>query len=105
VDVTGGELAPDVWTWLQGWYTAQCDGLWEHSYGVAIDTIDNPGWSLRIDLADTSLHGKAYERSENHRGEHDWVVTWIADAQFQAACGPLNLSEALSRFREWARHV
>ena len=35
---------------LQEWYVAQCDGDWEHSYGVKIDTLDNPGWSLKVDL-------------------------------------------------------
>jgi hypothetical protein len=103
MDDTGGELGPDGLTWLQGWYAAQCDGLWEHSYGVAIDTVDNPGWSIRIDLAGTSLQGKAYERRENHRSEHDWVVSWIADGRFHAACGPLNLNEALQLFRQWAQ--
>jgi hypothetical protein len=30
------------------WYTKQCNGDWEHSYGIRIDTIDNPGWSLTL---------------------------------------------------------
>jgi Immunity protein 53 len=34
---------------LQVWYLAQCDGDWEHRHGVTIGTLDNPGWSLRID--------------------------------------------------------
>ncbi len=40
---------------LQRWYLGQCDGEWEHGYGVSIDTIDNPGWRLRVELADTAL--------------------------------------------------
>ena len=42
-------------TWLQSWFLEQCDGEWEHSYGVRVDTLDNPGWSLEIDLAGTAL--------------------------------------------------
>ncbi|MFE2849501.1 Imm53 family immunity protein, partial [Streptomyces scopuliridis] len=30
--------------WLQNWYTQQCDGDWEHEWGVKIATLDNPGW-------------------------------------------------------------
>lgn len=26
--------------WLQSWYLSNCDGEWEHGYGVAIDTLD-----------------------------------------------------------------
>jgi hypothetical protein len=43
--------------WLNNWYSSNCNGDWEHSYGVKIDTLDNPGWWLRIDLVDTPLHG------------------------------------------------
>jgi hypothetical protein len=39
---------------LQRWYVAQCNGEWEHSYGIEIGTLDNPGWSLRVDLKDTT---------------------------------------------------
>lgn len=45
---------------LQRWYRSQCNGDWEHSYGVKIDTLDNPGWSVTVELADTadaSHHG------------------------------------------------
>jgi hypothetical protein len=28
---------------LQDWYVSQCDGGWEHTYGISIDTLDNPG--------------------------------------------------------------
>jgi len=40
---------------LQDWYQLHCDGDWEHSYGVIIDTLDNPGWKLSVDLTDTLL--------------------------------------------------
>ncbi|WP_239135544.1 Imm53 family immunity protein, partial [Actinoplanes derwentensis] len=30
---------PDALTWLQGWYATQCDGDWEHEYGVSIETL------------------------------------------------------------------
>jgi hypothetical protein len=41
-------MTDDV-TWLTQWYLAQCNEDWEHSYGVAIGTLDNPGWSLEVD--------------------------------------------------------
>lgn len=43
--------------WLQDWYLQQCDGEWEHFYGVKIETLDNPGWYIEIDLNDTTLAG------------------------------------------------
>ena len=35
--------------WLMNWYSAQCDEDWEHQYGVKLETLDNPGWSLIIE--------------------------------------------------------
>jgi hypothetical protein len=40
---------------LQRWYAEQCDGKWEHSYGVRIETLDNPGWQITVDLNGTGL--------------------------------------------------
>ena len=88
---------------LEAWYHAQCDGEWEHEYGVTVETLDNPGWKLRIDLAGTELAGREFARREDHRSENDWLVCWVEGRQFQAACGPRNLRESLQTFLSWAR--
>lgn len=46
--------------WIQEWYKSNCDGYWEHMYGVKIDTLDNPGWIVHIDLIDTPLEQKEF---------------------------------------------
>ena len=58
---------------LQQWYAQQCDGTWEHQYGVAIDTLDNPGWSVTIDLDGTDLEGVLMEPISSDKGERDWL--------------------------------
>ena len=95
------EERPDVWTWLQAWYVAQCDDEWEHAYGIKVGTLDNPGWSVEIDLKDTALQAASYVKREVHRSEDDWCVTWIEETKFRGACGPTNLGEALHQFRMW----
>jgi len=92
----------NVLVWLQGWYAAQCDGDWEHERGVKIETLDNPGWAIRIDLEGTDLEGQEYPRHEADINTHNWVRAWTSDRAFHAACGPANLSEALTLFRSWA---
>lgn len=94
--------APGALTWLQAWYAAQCDGDWEHGGGISIDTLDNPGWSLRISLDGTVLAGRTLDRHEIHRSEHDWIIIEVVDNRFEAACGPLNLGEGVHEFRLWA---
>lgn len=92
---------PDVLTWLQAWYSAQCDGDWEHGSGIKIETLDNPGWWVEIDLEGTSLEAAQLERVEMRRSADDWSVTWLDGATFHAACGPANLTEALHTFRRF----
>jgi hypothetical protein len=94
---TGDEL-----TELQEWYLAQCDGDWEHSYGVTVTTLDNPGWDLRIDLHGTAAAGRVFERQTTHRTEDDWLVCRLDGETFHAAGGPGNLREALRVFLDWA---
>jgi hypothetical protein len=45
---------------LQRWYADQCNGDWEHKDGVEINTPDNPGWRVVIDLRDTALESTPF---------------------------------------------
>lgn len=93
----------DILGWLQSWYAAQCDGAWEHRWGIRIDTLDNPGWTVRIDIGETALEHRSYPQQSIERSDDDWVDTWRTRKTFEAACGPSNLNEVLSLFRTWAR--
>ncbi|WP_263597259.1 immunity 53 family protein [Metabacillus idriensis] len=58
---------------MQNWYLKQCDGDWEHQFGIRIDTLDNPGWSVKISITDTELLGKTFEKVEIERSSKDWI--------------------------------
>ena len=91
---------------LRNWYSAQCDGDWEHSYGIKIDTLDNPGWVLSVDLTDTNLQDKPF--SPIHRGdsgqETEWLHCKVESDKFEAAGGVANLPDMLEAFLQWAGH-
>lgn len=87
--------------WLQAWYKKQSNGVWEHSYGIKIDTIDNPGWKLIIDLKDTSLQGALVESKFIEKNENDWFSYKILNDQFVAYGGPENLVELINIFKEF----
>jgi hypothetical protein len=44
-------------SWLEDWYEAQCNGDWDDGNGVKIDTLDNPGWMVTVDLNGTRYSG------------------------------------------------
>jgi hypothetical protein len=45
---------------LQTWYSHQCNGEWEHSSGVIIQSCDNPGWWVKINLIGTPLQTQPF---------------------------------------------
>ncbi|MER6509415.1 immunity 53 family protein [Nonomuraea sp. NPDC001636] len=98
-------MITDAFIFLQSWYASCCNDDWEHSYGVTIDTLDNPGWHVKIDLADTPLTGALLDASKVERTEDDWVHVWSNGIRFEGACGPLNLGELLEAFRDFVDNV
>jgi hypothetical protein len=86
---------------LEKWYLERCNGEWEHHWGISIETLDNPGWRMRIDLRETRAENKVLEKTRIERNESDWVIYWAIEHRFEAACGPLNLSEAIHIFLNW----
>jgi hypothetical protein len=91
-----------VLMWLQQWYSERCDGEWEHSYGIEISTLDNPGWQIKVDLRDTGLEEARFENVTVERAKTDWIRCSVGDKMFRGACGPLNLTELLGYFRSFA---
>ena len=85
--------------WLQGWYKDKTNSVWEHSYGIKIDTIDNPGWKLSVDLKGTLLEGVILENTSIERSDDDWIHYKVIDNQFVGYGGPENLSELITIFR------
>ena len=93
----------DVLDWFARWYKAQCDGDWEHSFGPKIDTLDNPGWSIKIALEGTDCDGHTLDRTaHNYEHDVDWWACWTEANVFHGVGGPLNLRSLLETFRDWA---
>jgi hypothetical protein len=95
-------MKQDNFLWLQKWYQAHCDGDWEHDSGIHLGTIDNPGWSLTVNLQDTELEDKKFQKVKIKRSANDWVVCTVKDNNFEGRCGAGNLPEVLKLFRDWA---
>ncbi|KAF3361872.1 Uncharacterized protein PHSC3_001639 [Chlamydiales bacterium STE3] len=87
---------------LQEWYAQQCDGDWEHAQKITITTIDNPGWSIKINLEGTELEDKPFIKIFDDRSDDDWVFCNVANNQFQVYGGTGNLMEMLQIFINWA---
>lgn len=87
--------------WLQKWYQENCDGEWEHMYGVEIATLDNPGWHVIIDLTDTK-----YEKLENKDlkidiSENNWMRCFINNRIYDGCGDSGKLEEIIETFKKW----
>ncbi len=100
---------------LQLWYDQHCDGDWEHSYGVSIETMDNPGWMVKINLTDTLLENTSfspikygdsefacYNHSYSKGTSNEWIDCYRDEDFFYGYCSTGNLERVLSIFLEWA---
>ncbi|MGI8956284.1 MAG: immunity 53 family protein [Chthoniobacterales bacterium] len=88
---------------LQEWFHAQCDGEWEHGEAITIETLDNPGWTMKIALEDTRLSGRPFtEVKRDYDSATEWLTCFLRDGKFMGACGPLKLEEMVEVFLAWA---
>jgi hypothetical protein len=84
---------------IQDWYKLNCDGDWEHSYGYSIATLDNPGWTIRIDLSETCLEQLDFKKEfQNQLNEYDWFQFKTEKEVLIIACGPENLRQVFEIF-------
>jgi len=89
-------------SWIQEWFVTNCDGDWEHDKNLVIETIDNPGWSVFINLTGTYLENKSFKLIEINRSESDWIYCAVKKNKFESAGGSKNLIEILQIFQVWA---
>ena len=89
---------------MQAWYAAECNGEWEHTYGIVIETLDNPGWRLRVDLAETSLRNEDFEALARETSPQNWIDCRVKDEAFLGHGGARNLEEIINVFLDWAEH-
>lgn len=90
---------------LANWYLKQCDGEWQHQNGIKIETLDNPGWSVSIDVGGTVLAEARFDPVRVDRTEADWLQCRVRDARFEGFGGATNLTEILRVFLAWARSI
>jgi hypothetical protein len=87
------------------WYAAHCDGEWEHGSGIKLTTLDNPGWRLKINIADTELQHVPFASVEYQLTDDiSWWRCWRDEAVFHAACGVNNLNAVIDVFIAWANN-
>lgn len=94
----------EIIKWIQEWYKNHCDGDWEHLYGIKIYNIDNPGWGVLIDLIDTPLEEKTFNKVANYINDDNWIHCMVKDGVFNGGGDPNKLEEILLIFKNWVEN-
>lgn len=68
--------------WLENWYKENCNGDREHTYGISIQTIDNPGWKITINLNETDFENLTLDFIGTDNSEDDWFKFGIKDQSY-----------------------
>jgi len=92
----------DVDYWLQAWYYSYCNGDWECGWGVRIETKENIGWHVIIDIKNTELEESTFDVISVRRTETDWFECRREKDEIIGDGGPLNLVDILEAFRKWS---
>ena len=93
-------MSQPILAWIERWYQSQCNGDWEHCFGVHINTLDNPGWDVSIGVSETALEGLEIAYTLDERSESDWFGISVKKNQYGASGDPSKLTFLLERFRE-----
>jgi hypothetical protein len=93
---------------LQAWYTSQCNGVWEHSLGVLIESCDNPRWWMKVNLLNTPLQNRAFEEiaegvdAQRFAVSPLWLCCRIEGSTWHGAGDETKLERILETFLTWA---
>jgi hypothetical protein len=91
---------------LTDWYSQQCNGDWEHSFGFKITTLDNPGVAIDIELPETSLESAPFEeKKEDYESSDRWMICRRSEDKFEGRGAACRLEDIIEEFLRWAdRH-
>lgn len=95
---------------LQVWFTRHCDGEWEHHSGISIQSCDNPGWWIKVNLAGTPLVHVPFSQIDENVDEHrfprgpQWFCCHVNDGIWNGAGDENSLERILATFLDWAEN-
>lgn len=87
--------------WLTSWYKENCNGDWEHSYGIKIETVDNPGWYVCVDLAETDVAGKQLLQKKVVISDEDWFEISSNGVYFKGYGDANKLEQLIKEFQQF----
>ena len=77
------------------------NGQWEHEDGLIIQTLDNPGWMVRVSLFGTFLQDQDFTTIEEEISDKNWYVCRVKYGYFEGFGGVNNLENIVDILYSW----
>jgi hypothetical protein len=95
----------DPLVWLHGWYTAHCDGVWEHTGGLSLDPVPargrrRAGLRLTVELP-VPQSPTTFRSLSLHSVDGAWLTCTLTPERFSGSANHERLEELISLFRAW----
>jgi Immunity protein 53 len=87
---------------IEQWLGRQTEDYLSTEKAIQIETLDNPGWGVRVDLKGTSALSGDIDTAEFEENADYWFHCSIAQKKFIGYGGVHNLSSILTCFTSWA---
>lgn len=85
--------------WLQDWYSSNCDGEWEHENSIKIQSLDNPGWLLEIEICNLSSRVSLKKWNVFELSEENWIGYDVENNKFTASGDSTKLEALITIFK------
>lgn len=72
---------------------------------LCISNLDNPGWSVEVNLDILQLLDKEFHPLIFERSDVDWLFFLKQERYLKIPCGPQNLGEAILSFKNWLEGI
>jgi hypothetical protein len=72
---------------------------------VTIETLDNSGWLVTVDLTETPLERAAMEPVRREKSPKDWLICEVVQQQFRGQGDAQKLLDILTVFQGWVSLV
>jgi hypothetical protein len=87
--------------WLEEWYQSQCNGDWENSRGMRLESLKEPGWRLTIHLDGTTAANRRPQQLNLDTPCGEWIACSLSGDRFQGSGDPHKLEQIIGIFRHW----
>lgn len=86
--------------WLEQWYLSNCNGDWEHCFGLRIKYTTNQGWNVSIELDETDAEDLVLASHEIYNSDTDWIRYKIEKRCFHGSGDFTKIKQILLVFKE-----